>query len=59
MATRQGDWGRNFGLRDQRKKGAVSIMANLALEFDRRDIAEFYPFVDIAEFSCAELHSNL
>lgn len=50
---------RDFGLRDQMRRSAVSIMANLAEGFERYRSTEFHQFLSIAKASCAELPSHV
>ncbi len=57
--TREGDFSKDFGLRDQIRRAAVSIMSNLAEGFERGGRAEFHQFVVIAKGSCAEVRSQL
>jgi four helix bundle protein len=57
--TRQGAFSRDFGLVDQMRRAAVSIMSNIAEGFDRESIAERLHFYVIAKASCAELRSQL
>jgi len=46
--TRQGNFERDSGLRDQIRRAAVSVMSNLAEGFDRGGRAEFHQFLVIA-----------
>jgi four helix bundle protein len=59
VLTRTGDFARDFGLRDQIQRSAVSVMANVAEGFDRNRPLEFARFLDIAKGSCAEVKSHL
>jgi len=57
--TTQGPFARDFGLRDQIQRAAVSVMSNIAEGFERGSRAEFHQFSVIAKGSCAELRSQL
>ena len=57
--TGSGKFERDFGLRDQIRRSAVSIMANIAAGFGRRSDKEFANFLNIAHGSVAETQSHL
>ena len=49
----------DFSLKDQAKRAAVSIMANIAEGFARRTNKEFINFLGMSHASAAELQSHL
>jgi four helix bundle protein len=57
--TREGVFGKDFGLSTQVQHAAVSIMSNIAEGFERNRSGEFHQFLSIAKASCAELRSHL
>lgn len=59
MVTNQDKFARDFGLKDQIRRAAVSSMSNLAEGFERGRPAEFHQFLSVAKASCAELRSQL
>jgi four helix bundle protein len=58
-ATQDGKFSRDFGLRDQIRRAAVSVMSNIAEGFDRYSRAEFKQFLSIARGSASEVRSQL
>ncbi len=57
--TAEGSFARDFGLRDQIRRAAVSIMANIAEGFGRGGNREFSQFLGHSRGSLAELKSHL
>ncbi len=57
--TKEGALAKDFGLRDQIQRAAVSVMANIAEGFDCESHAEFARFLGIARRSAVEVQSLL
>ncbi|MFI4861659.1 MAG: four helix bundle protein [Phycisphaerales bacterium JB063] len=57
--TKQDAFSRDFALRDQIRRAAISVMSNIAEGFDRRSRNEFRQFLFIARASCAEVRCQL
>jgi four helix bundle protein len=58
-ATERGRFAKDYGLKDQIQRAAVSIMSNVAEGFERGRLAEFHQFLSVAKASCAELRSQI
>ncbi len=58
-ATNQEKFARDYGLKDQIRRAAVSSMSNMAEGFERGGLVEFQRFLAIAKGSCAELRTQL
>lgn len=56
-ATRDGVFAGDFGLKDQIRRAAVSVMNNIAEGFGRHSDAEFARFLEIAKASAYEVQS--
>jgi four helix bundle protein len=57
--TNMGAFSKDFGLRDQIQRAAVSVMANVAEGFDCESKAEFARFLGYARRSAVEVQSLL
>jgi four helix bundle protein len=57
--TRNGEFSKDFGLRDQIRRASVSIMANIAEGFARRTDKDFAYFLNVSRSSAAEVQSHL
>ena len=54
-----GQFARDFGLKDQIQRAAVSTMANIAEGFERGGDREFLQFLSTSKGSCGEVKSHL
>lgn len=57
--TREGDFEKDWALRDQVRRAVISILSNIAEGSERGSPKEFIHFLNIAAGSCAELKAQL
>src|SRR5687768_4327436 len=57
--TGEGRFARDYSLRDQVRRAAVSVMSNIAEGFERYGPREFRHFVSIARGSASEVRSQI
>ena len=57
--TSEGTFSKDFGLRDQIRRSAISVMANVAEGSGRKTDKEFANFLNIAHGSITETQSHL
>ena len=57
--SKDGAFGRDFGLRDQIRRAGVSIMANIVEGHERGGTGEFVQFLSMAKGSAGEVDSHL
>ncbi|HEY0082615.1 MAG TPA: four helix bundle protein [Pyrinomonadaceae bacterium] len=59
LLTKDGDLNKDFGLRDQLRRAAVSVPTNIAEGFERSSRKEYLQFLNIAKGSAGEVRSLL
>ncbi len=57
--TSRGSFSKDFGLRDQIRRAAVSVMSNIAEGYERSGRGEFIQFLAVAKGSAGEVRSHL
>jgi len=57
--TAKGSFSRDFGLRDQIRRAAVSVMSSIAEGFERGGNKEFRQFLSMAKGSAGEVKAQL
>ena len=54
-----GDFGRDFALRGQIRRAAISVVSNIAVGFERDGDKEFLQYLYVAKGSCREMRAQL
>lgn len=58
-ATRQGEFAKDFALREQIRRAVISITSNIAEGFERDGSKEFIQYLSHSKGSCGEVRSQL
>jgi four helix bundle protein len=58
-ASKRGEFAKDYSLKDQMRRAAVSICSNIAEGFERDGDKEFVQFLSQAKGSCGEVRSQL
>ena len=59
QVTREGDFAKDYSLKDQIRRASVSIMSNIAEGYARQTDKEFIQFLHMAKGSASEVQSQL
>jgi four helix bundle protein len=57
--SKAGDFAKDFALKDQIRRAAISVTANIAEGFEREGNREFVQFLSTSKGSCGELKDHL
>lgn len=57
--SKQGEFSKDFGLRDQIRRAAISVMSNIAEGFERDSNREFIKYLSYSKGSIGEVRSLL
>jgi four helix bundle protein len=57
--TKQGDFAKDWGLRDQVRRAAVSVPSNIAEGYERQTTQEYVRYITIAKGSVGELRTQI